>query len=82
MLMALSFWLKKVSVHIKYNQVLYLPGDNRNMENIIRLKTAAITRSAIKIPRQFRRSGDMATSSCKDKKKSIYFLFFSLSLHE
>lgn len=46
-----------------------LPGDNKNMENIIKLKTAAITSNAIKIPRQLRLSGEMATSSCSNTMK-------------
>lgn len=40
-----------------------IPGDNKNIENTIKPKTAAITRSAIKIPRQFLWPGDDATSS-------------------
>lgn len=40
------------------------------MENVIKLNTPAMTNSAIKIPRQFRLSGEMATSSCKAQTKT------------
>lgn len=43
----------------------HLPGDSRKIEKIMRLKTAAITSKAINMPRQLRRSGEMATSSWK-----------------
>lgn len=42
-------------------------GDSRKMENMIKLKTAAMTSRAMNMPRQLRRSGDMATSSCKQR---------------
>lgn len=47
-----------------------LPGDNKNIEKTINPNTAAITRSAIKIPRQFLRPGEAATSSCKTIKSN------------
>lgn len=40
-----------------------LPGESRKIEKIIKLNTAAITRRAMKIPLQFLRSGETATSS-------------------
>lgn len=38
-------------------------GDNRNIENTINPKTAAMTKRAMKMPLQFRWPGDEATSS-------------------
>ena len=39
------------------------------MENIIKLNTAAMTSNAIKMPRQLRLSGEMATNSYEKRKQ-------------
>lgn len=48
-----------------------LPGERRKIEKIIKLNTAAITRRAMKIPRQFLLSGETATSSWKEIKRTF-----------
>lgn len=43
-----------------------LPGDSKTIENTIKPKTAAMTNSAMNIPRQFLWLGDEATNSYND----------------
>lgn len=58
-----------------YVQTGYLPGDSRNIENTIKPNTAAITKSAINIPRQFLWPGDDAANSWISQLKNIVIHF-------